>query len=48
VVEAEWDQCPRCGSKLGKPKRVRRRTVEDIPEPQPVIRKRFIEFEGAT
>jgi len=46
VVEAGWDRCPRCGGKLGKPSSVKRRIVEDIPEPQPVVAKEFLEFEG--
>lgn len=46
VVKPEWKKCPRCGGKLGKPSRVKRRIVEDIPEPQPVVVKEFLEFEG--
>jgi transposase len=46
VTQAEWSQCPRCGADLGKPACVNRRIVEDIPEPQPVVVKEFLEFEG--
>lgn len=46
VIKAKWDWCPRCGTKLGKPARVKRRIIEDIPEPQPVVVKEFLEFEG--
>jgi len=33
--------CPDCGGKLGQPKRVERRVIEEIPKPQPL---RVIEF----
>lgn len=46
VVKPEWKKCPRCGGRLGKPSRVKSRIVEDIPEPQPVVVKEFLEFEG--
>lgn len=46
VVKPEWKNCPRCGSRLGKPSSVKSRIVEEIPEPQPVVVKEFLEFEG--
>jgi transposase len=35
------DCCPHCQNKLGKPKRIEKRMIEEIPEPQPL---RVIEF----
>ena len=35
------DVCPDCGELLGKPKRIQRKVIEEIPEPQPL---RVIEF----
>lgn len=46
VIQAGWSRCPRCGVRLGEPARVKRRIVEDIPKPQPVVTKEFLELEG--
>lgn len=46
VIKPEWSQCPCCGSRLGKPALVKHRIIEDIPKPQPVVVKDFLEFEG--
>ena len=37
TIEHEETNCPKCNHKLGKPIKVDRKIVEDIPEPQPVI-----------
>mgnify|MGYP001078047472 CR=1 FL=1 len=41
TLKAEADRCPHCGSPLGEPTSVKRRVIEEIPEPQP---RRVIEF----
>jgi transposase len=37
TIEHAETNCPKCNHKLGKPIKVDRKLVEDIPEPQPVI-----------
>jgi len=37
TIEHSETNCPKCNHKLGKPIKVDRKIVEDIPEPQPVI-----------
>ena len=37
TIEHSETNCPKCNHKLGKPIKVYRKLVEDIPEPQPVI-----------
>jgi len=37
TIEHSETHCPRCNHQLGKPIKVNRKIVEDIPEPQPVI-----------
>lgn len=37
TIEHTETHCPKCNHKLGKPIKVARKIVEDIPEPQPVI-----------
>jgi transposase len=45
VVEAsELDTCPECNGKLGHPFRIRRRTVEELGNPQPVEVIEYEEF----
>jgi len=41
TLKAEADRCPHCGSPLDEPTSVKRRVIEEIPEPQP---KQVIEF----
>jgi transposase len=41
TLKAEADQCPHCGTPLGEPTSVKRRVIEEIPEPQP---RRVIEY----
>jgi len=41
TLKAETDRCPHCGSPLDEPTSVKRRVIEEIPEPQP---KQVIEF----
>ena len=41
TLKAETDHCPHCGSPLDMPTSVKRRVIEEIPEPQP---KQVIEF----
>jgi transposase len=41
TLKAEADQCPHCGSPLGEATSVKRRVIEEMPEPQP---RRVIEF----
>ncbi|NYT02417.1 MAG: IS66 family transposase, partial [Methanosarcinales archaeon] len=36
-VEVRMDRCPDCGANLGIPFRIESKTVEEIPEPQPII-----------
>lgn len=36
TIEHSETNCPRCNHKLGKPIKVDRKIVEDIPEPQPI------------
>jgi transposase len=41
TLKAEADRCPHCQAPLDEPTSVKRRVIEEIPEPQP---KRVIEF----
>jgi transposase len=36
-VKVTADRCPDCGSELGNPIRIESKTIEEIPEPQPII-----------
>jgi transposase len=36
-VEVTADRCPDCGTELGSPIRIKSKTIEEIPEPQPII-----------
>jgi transposase len=44
TLKAEADRCPHCGAPLDEPTSVKRRVIEEIPQPQP---KRVIEFQEA-
>jgi len=46
VVKPEWDKCPNCGARLGKPTLVKHHIIEDVPKPNPAIVKDLQEFEG--
>jgi len=34
--ELKLDKCPDCGKRLGRPKSIHKKIIEDIPEPQPL------------
>lgn len=36
IVEVSLEKCPDCQNRLGEPTRIERKTIEEIPEPQPV------------
>jgi transposase len=36
-VEVTADRCPDCGTELGDPFRIVSKTIEEIPEPQPIV-----------
>ena len=39
--ELKLDACPHCNKRLGRPRSIKKRIIEDIPEPQPLIITEF-------
>jgi transposase len=39
--ELKLKKCPDCGKRLGRPRSIHKRIIEDIPEPQPLIITQF-------
>ena len=39
--ELKLDSCPHCNKRLGRPRSIHKRIMEDIPEPQPLIITQF-------